>query len=153
MSLIIHILCRSDRTITPRDIKGWFARTELLPDMTVKPDAKAFPEGGIEIRYKGAQRPITIYHEEAEGTRKLVEEVLEELEADPPVVKPPLRRRLLASVQTIDIDISPEHVDELIWTAIDAVEAEIANEYDGVIYVPGEGFYNRKLKRILSNER
>jgi hypothetical protein len=56
-------------------------------------------------------------------------------------------------VQTIDIDISPEHVDELRWTAIDEVEAQIADEYDGVIYVPGEGCYNSKLKRVLSVEK
>ena len=87
-SLIISILCRSDRPITPRDIKGWFELTGLLPNMKVVPDADAFPEDGIEIRYKGGRRPITIYHMGAEGTRKYVAEVLEELESDPPVVKP-----------------------------------------------------------------
>ena len=50
MSLIIHIVCKSDRLITPQDITGWFSLTGLLADMKVKPEAPAFPEKGIQIR-------------------------------------------------------------------------------------------------------
>ena len=153
MSLIIHILCKSKEPITPTEVVDLFHETRLLPDLKTDPVTYGgtFPETGINIIYANRKRPFTIYRLNKIPSKQYIKEVIEDLN-DSNVSLPNKITKWLDTVeQVIDIDFDPK-APETVWTAIEEVEGYLANKYKGLIYVPGEGFYDDELNLLVSSK-
>jgi hypothetical protein len=50
--------------------------------------------------------------------------------------------------QLIALDVVIEKITDYDWEMLGCLESHIAKHYDGIIYAPGEGFYDRLLNLI-----
>lgn len=52
--------------------------------------------------------------------------------------------------QVIAIEVDPGALTEYAWAMIDCVEAHLAKRLNGIVYAPGDGFFDERLRPILA---
>ena len=60
-----------------------------------------------------------------------------------------IRRHLQEVSQAFTINIDHDAIPANGWLMLDALESYLAHKLDGVIYAPGEGFFNSKLEHLF----
>src|SRR6266851_487495 len=152
MSQFIRILCRSRASLSRWKIvefinDGVFFEEpiEFVPPDQVELQRSEWSE--LRLIYSHSRRPI-IFHRNYEDDLVSTEvaELEEVLRSSGPDSRK-IRDHLRDVVQTIAIEFAPEGLPEDVWRMLDAIESYIASELDGMIYVPGEGFYDKGLKK------
>ena len=153
MSLHVQIFCRSDRSLTRREIIQ-FILTGALIDET--PSFKPSPNS------PEAAEPVwrSLQLQPAASAPLLIERIVEKPEIDAYVEeglaaaakiatetnKKTVEEVVRGAKQVFHIDLS-SNPSEDVWEAIDAVEMLIARELDGLIQAD-EGFYDAQLRFV-----
>ncbi len=154
MSLFIRIVCRSPvrssrAALTEIVADGDFfdEPVEFVPSDRAELERPDWPE--LRVIYSSSRRPV-IFHANYRDpiVTTEVDEVLELLAKKGPF--PEVERLLREVVQVFAIEINPDGLLDEVWQMLDAVEAHVASELDGLIYVPDEGFYDKGLKKVVN---
>ncbi len=104
----------------------------------------------LAVYHQAGKRPI-IFHKSVNDRlmRMEVDEIIEEdLAGKQTAAAETLRRRLSRCYQTVAIEINPTGLTEEAWEMLDSIEAYLARKYQGIIYVPDDGFFDASLQKI-----
>lgn len=156
MSDFIRIICDSTEPVSSSEITGFIVEG-IYFDETPRFDppqeaANASPAGWqtLAVYYQAEKRPV-LFHKSVNDQlmREEINEIVEEELADKhATAAETLRRRLSRCYQTLAIEINPTSLTEEAWEMLDSIEAYLAKKYQGVIYVPDDGFFDESLQRI-----
>ena len=156
MSDFIRIICNSTESIFSAEVANfilegvYFDDTPRFDPPQESGSASAVNWQTLAVYYQEGRRPL-LFHKSTNDQLMLkeVKEIIEEELADKQgEAAASLRRRLLISYQTIAIEINPTTTTEEAWEMLDNIEAYLAGKYDGIIYVPDDGFFNASLQKI-----
>lgn len=156
MSDYIRILCNSTEMLSSSEIIGFILEGAYFDDSPAfdPPQEAAEPTLAdwrtLAVSYQAGKRPI-IFHRSVNDQlmRTEVEEIIEEELADKQTeAAETLRRRLSRCHQTLAIEINPTSLTEEAWEMLDSIEAYLAEKYQGVVYVPDDGFFDEALQGI-----
>ena len=57
------------------------------------------------------------------------------------------------SRQIVSIEVDRDNLTEDAWSLCDCLESFIASHLNGIVYAPGDGFYDERLAKIASVDR
>jgi hypothetical protein len=156
MSQFIYVFCQDDSPVGTKEIAEFIEEGSYFdnpPKISSEP-ASAQEDGTgwteLKIEYKARKRPVILHR----GTRseefmEEVEEAIEALESGNLAENhSDLVSRLKGTKQLIVFELDSKGATEDCWEMVDNMEAWIAQERKGLIYVSGEGFYNAELEPI-----
>ena len=160
MSLHIQIFCRSDHSLTRREIIQFILNGALI-DKT--PGFRPPPNSSEAAEPVWGELELQPAPHDAGGTQRaplLIERIVEKSEINPYVeegisaaakIKTESNRTRVEELiretkQVFHIDLTSNPPED-VWEAIDAVEMLIARELDGVIQAD-EGFYDARLRLL-----
>ncbi|MDC0709492.1 hypothetical protein POL68_13560 [Stigmatella sp. ncwal1] len=155
MSLFIHIFCQADKPLRAREITHFIEEGAYFgnpPKVTVSPPSQ--PDDAqwteLKIEYQARKRPVLLHREaRAAEFKDDQDEAIEALQSAGLAKKhEALISRLKDAQQLIVFELDSEKVTEECWEMVDNMEAWIAQELKGLIYVTGEGFYDAELKPL-----
>lgn len=160
MSLHIQIFCRSDRTLTRREIIQFILNGALIDKTPAFRPPTNSPEAPEPVWGQLELQPAPHDPSGSSPAPLLIERIVEKSEVDPYVeeglsaatkIKTQSNRTrveelIRATKQVFHIDLT-SNPQEDVWEAIDAVEMLIARELDGVIQAD-EGFYDARLRLL-----
>jgi hypothetical protein len=151
VAIWIHILCRARREITAAEIQEYVDGTELLDSpATFIPsrdsvDARDPTWSHFAMKYAAEHRPIEVRHwSNADQIRPTVEEIVGRL--SPRDRYRELIARLGETHRAI-VFVLPDDPPIDVWDALDAAEAWLAREWDGLV-VAEEGIYDADLNLL-----
>jgi len=156
MSDFIRVICNSTQQLLSSEIADfilegvYFDETPRFEPLPESADGRVPDWQTLTIHYQAGKRPI-IFHKSVNDRlmRTEVDEIVEEdLAGKQMAAAETLRRRLSRCYQTIAIEINPNSLTEEAWEMLDSIEAYLAQKYQGVIYVPDDGFFDASLQRI-----
>ena len=155
MSDFIRVFCRLPEQIPSENIEEFVdegAYFDETPAIEVERRAADGSWESIAIRYDPSRRPIILWCNVDDGLlREEVDEILEELRNEP-LDAPPARiaDRLRSSTVAYAFEVDAEGLGDEAWAMVDSLEAHLARECDGIVYAPGDGFFDAELRPILS---
>lgn len=156
MSLFIYVFCQDDSPVSAKEIAEFIEEGSYFddpPKLSSVP-ASAKEEGAnwmeLKIEYKARKRPVILHREtRSEEFMEEVEEAIEALESANLAGKhSDLVSRLKGTKQLIVFEMDSKGATEDCWEMVDNMEAWIAQERNGLIYVSGEGLYNTELEPL-----
>ncbi len=144
MSDYIHVLCRSRRPIALSEITDFILEGVYFdtPQFEAMPGDVKSDWQTLTVVYEAGKRPIVLHKSVGDA---LMHAEIAAMSANLPEG---LRRRIAATFQVIAIEINSPMLTEEAWEMLDNLEVYLAREYDGVIFVEGEGFYDAALQKI-----
>jgi hypothetical protein len=156
MSHFLRVFCRSREPITRREIVDFIRDGQYFekPRFEPPPEAAELEEEDwtpLKVYYEENRRPL-IFARSAEDQlfRDEIEETIDDLdEAEPANMRQEIIQKLKMSRQTIAIEVFPADASDDCWEMLDNLEGYLARKCDGIIYAPGEGFYDQRLQLIL----
>lgn len=156
MSLFIHIFCQADNPLRAREIAEFIEEGSYFdnpPKISLEPVSAKENDAGwteMKIEYKARKRPVILHREtRSDEFMEEVEEAVEALESAGLAKKHnELISRMKGTKQLIVFEVDSKGATEDCWEMIDNMEAWIARERNGLIYVSGEGFYNEELETL-----
>lgn len=154
MSLFIHLLCTSDNTVGIDEIAhfveegAYFDETPEFAPLSER-DSKHWEE--LSIRYHPQKRPIILHRSSGQETpHEVAAECLAALSNSKQQLGAAVVDHIAAARQVISVEVDPLSLPEAGWTMLDCLESFIASRCGGIVYVPGEGLYDQKLKLIAN---
>lgn len=151
MSLFIKMFFRSEQGITPKDILSSLLASGLQLTSSSREHwehVKMIPDSGINFQYDSSLRPIRIYYSVGDSAAKLSNSILDELRSYSSV-PPDVIVRLHNAKQSLDLEVNPDSLVEEVWSSLDRFEQDILSKFDGILYVHGEGIYDKQLNKVL----
>lgn len=157
MSDFIRIICNSTEPIFSSEITDfilegvYFDDTPRFDPPQEADDAPLTGWQTLAVYYQTGKRPI-LFHKNVNDRlmqteiKEIVEEELADKQAE---AAETLRRRLLRGYQTLAIEINPTSLTEEAWEMLDSIEAYFAKKYEGIVYVPDDGFFDASLEKIV----
>jgi hypothetical protein len=160
MSYYLRIFCRSSTPITRKEVAEFIKegvyfdtqpRFEPPPNA---PEAQDASWDSMKVHYQEGKRPVVFFRDAS--NEMLEEEIEERVEAfkDGNVSnrQKKIIERLEGSNQVIAIELSPEQLSDDCWEMLDNLQVYLAGKYDGIIYAPGEGYYDADLQPLYEEE-
>lgn len=156
MSDFIRIICNSTEPLPSSEIADfiiegvYFDETPRFDPPQEATDASPTDWQTLAVFYQAEKRPV-IFHKSVNDRLMLTEVkeiVEEELAGEQTEAAQTLSLRLSRGYQTLAIEINPTSLTEEAWEMLDSIEAYIATKYEGIIYVPDDGFFNASLQKI-----
>ncbi len=156
MSLFIHIFCQAEGPLRVQSITDFIeegAYFENSPRVTAVPPVSQADDTKwteIKIEYQARKRPVLLHRESrAKEFTEDMEEAIEALQSAGLAKKhEALISQLKGTRQLIVLEVDSGGATEDCWELVDNMEAWIARELKGLIYVAGEGFYDAELKSL-----
>jgi hypothetical protein len=59
-----------------------------------------------------------------------------------------IRKKLDSTSQVFILEFSKELISDDCWEMLDSIESFLASRYDGIIYDPNDGFFDKNLRHI-----
>lgn len=158
MPLFLRVLCRAPEPVTPKELAtfirdGWFFDEPVRFEPALEGAwATESRWKSIEIHYQAGKRPVLIEH--LFDSERVAEEVKEALDAVRLAGLAHQQAALVANIRTCRqvflFEVDPLGATDECWMMLDATEAFLARERDGVIFVAGEGFYDATLQPLCT---
>lgn len=148
MSCFIRLLCRSETRLTVGFVTDFLrdgVYFEVLPDIEAEPSSDMSSRfERIDIQYDKKKRPVIITSAVGDEVTEEVAELIELARLSG--ISDLLRQQIAATRQIVAIEIDRDKLTEDVWGFCDCIEAEIAAQLDGIIFVPDDGIYDMKLQ-------
>jgi hypothetical protein len=153
MADYIRIFCQSAKTLTRRELADFIIdgvyfdqnlRFEPFNDST---EIARLDWDMLHVHYEIDKRPIIFQRNiRDEVVQEEIKEILRELAGSN--APNAIIQNLSATYQIIAIEYKSESLTDDAWAMMDSVEAYLAQRLDGIIFVSGEGLYDKKLQLI-----
>jgi len=146
MSNYIRVFCRSGRPILLSEVTSFIEDGVYFEDVRFDPLPGEAEEDWqrLTIFYQPEKRPIVLHKNVNDA---LVRKEIAEISAETPAGE--IGRRLQGTAQMVAIEIgSLSTLTDEAWEMLDSLEAYLAQTYDGIIFVGGEGFYDAALQKL-----
>lgn len=155
MSDFIRVFCRSCPEISATDVAEFIEEGvyfQHTPEIRVNGQGGSHDWKQLEIEYQPDRRPITIWHDAgSELLRTEIAEITEELQDQDLGSEGTDVLRRLAEVSCVyAIEIGGSGLSDDARAMLDSLEAHIARLCDGLVYAPGDGFFDASLTRLCS---
>jgi hypothetical protein len=157
MSYFIRIVCRSSAPITCVNLMEYISDSALLDsEPRFEPALESLAAQKIacdwfELYYTATTRPIrfdiSVGDDIVADERQELIGIVRNLDAG--MDRDATLAHLAGAYQIVAIEIDPGHLIEDAWELLDSVESFVARTYDGIIYMPEEGFYDAQLCLVL----
>jgi len=152
VAIWIHVLCRARRDLTAAELQDYIVGSELLDDPAVFSPAPNSIEArdpswsAFAMKYARELSPIEVRHWTSDDLiRPMLDEIIGRL--TPPERHRELIARLAETRQAV-VFILPNDPPVDVWDALDAAEAWLAREWDGLV-VAEEGVYDADLNLLV----
>ncbi len=158
MSDYFRVMCRADAGISSRDL------AQFIIDGSYFDDKPTFEPTGImgrddsgrdwlflTIHYDSGRRPIIVW--KSTDNRLVQEEIAEASDALTGAgfaAEATLYESLKSTTVIYALEVNTANLDDDAWSMIDSVEAYLARQGDGIVYVPGDGFFDADLRRLVA---
>jgi len=157
MSYNILIFCRENPPVTRKELADFIREgaffdnsLELLPSPDETESADPYWQT-LAMKYDAVKPAIVICrHAENEFLREQVRTITFVLEVSKDTnTKQHISHSMQATVLLFSIEITDrELLPEDCWEMLDALESYLARKCHGIIYAPGQGFYDPDLRHI-----
>lgn len=151
----MRVFCQSTRKITLEEL-ALFVREGVFFDSPATVEVEGRAADGdwesIAIRYDDARRPVLLWRNlGGDLLRDEIDEVLQVLaEANSNEAVRQLGERLKNSKVVYAFEVDTSNLTDDAWAMLDALEAFVARECDGLVYAPGDGLFDAALHRLCS---
>ena len=156
MPAFLNVFCRSARSVSLEELRE-FVNSGVFFEEPVRlipgPESPepADPEWTqVEIHYQQGKRPVILSRfVHPERIHEHREEVLEEIRGSASQAQnvDPIQH-LRACQQLFVFEVDPLGATEECWSMVDAIEAWLARQLDGLIFVSEEGLYDATLQLV-----
>ena len=157
MTTYLRVFGQAHRRISRTEIAGFvFDGVYFDEPPTIEVADAAGERGGDEwtvlhIRYDAARRPIVLHM--TTGGVLLGDEVTEAIEALNAMGIPKaadLVLRLSGTSIIYAFEVDERNLTEDAWNMVDALEAYLARQCEGIVYAPHDGIFDADLNRLLA---
>lgn len=150
MNYLLRIFCRKKNAVTPEALvefirDGYFF--DAAPQFNLQRDGDNWQ---LTVIYEEGKDPVVISLSDNDpDSKREMEEIKFVLDASKESKKKDLILAILQAVEAVfTLQINQHQVTDSCWEMLDAVEAMLIKEGSGILYTPGNEFFDDKLKKI-----
>ena len=153
----LQVLCSDGRSISRREIAEFLQRgTEGSASGVILHPSPSAPESllddwdSLALAFSSEERRVILTRFTGSALfRQEIDELISLVSACAQSEQQKnVQRRLREIAQVFLIHFDPSTLAARDWRALDKLESFLAHSLDGIIYAPGEGFFNSDLQRI-----
>lgn len=156
MSTFLRVFCRSSALVTPAELAQFildgifFEQPRFDP-----PDALERTAGedweSLAIFYDREMRPIVLWRTSAGPLlAEDIAEATDALSSADTLYATDLADRLAGTSVIYAFEVNESTLTDDAWNMLDALEAHLARQYDGIVYAAGDGFFDADLIRVAT---
>ena len=156
MSTFIRVFCRNSVAVTQSELAEFICDGIFFDDQpTFKPaDALQRTEAdwdSLLVFFDPDKRPIVLSRTSGGGLlAEEISEAADALSSADTLAAPDLADRLSATSVIYAFEVNETSLTDDAWSMLDAIEAHLARKCDGVVYAPGDGFFDANLSRVAA---
>jgi hypothetical protein len=154
MATRIHVACRSSSAVTDAELADYMAHMGFLDEPpTIAPTLAQMGAGdpqwrSFELGYLPDKRPIVVrHHVTRDAMAPAFEDLRERLEDVAEAQARTIGERLDHTAQLFVFEV-PDDLPQDVWEMLDATEAFLARERDGIV-IAEEGVFDAELNQLV----